>query len=53
MIITADSLLSRPKFDYNEGYDVAVKGPNIVVFAPEGGRTQDLRGTAGSIDQPV
>ena len=31
MIITADSLLPSPKLDCNEGYDVAVKGPSVVV----------------------
>jgi hypothetical protein len=32
MIITADSLLPRLKLDYDEGYDVAVKGPSVVVI---------------------
>ena len=32
MIITVDSLLSRPKLDCDEGYDVAVKGPSVVVL---------------------
>jgi hypothetical protein len=31
MSITADSLLSRPKLDYDGGYDVAMKGPSVVV----------------------
>jgi hypothetical protein len=31
MIITADSLLPRPKLDCDEGYDMAVKGPSVVV----------------------
>ena len=30
--ITADSLLSRPKLDYDVGYDVAVKGASVVVI---------------------
>jgi hypothetical protein len=32
IIITADSLLLRPKLDYDEGYDVAVKGASAEVF---------------------
>jgi hypothetical protein len=32
IIITADSLLLRPKLDYDEGNDVAVKGASAVVF---------------------
>ena len=31
MIITANSLLPKPKLDCDEGYDVAVKGPSVVV----------------------
>jgi hypothetical protein len=31
MTITIDSLPPRPKCGYNGGYDVAVKGPSIVV----------------------
>ena len=31
MIITTDSLLSRPKLDYDGGYDVAVKDASVVV----------------------
>ena len=31
MIITADSLLPRPKLDCDGGYDVGVKGPSVVV----------------------
>ena len=31
IIITADSLLPRPKLDYDKGYDVAVEGPSVVV----------------------
>jgi len=31
MTITIDSLLSRPKLDYDGGYDVALKGPSVVV----------------------
>ena len=31
MSITADSLLPRPKLDYDVGYDAAVKGASIVV----------------------
>ena len=31
MTITADSLLPRPKSDYNRGYDMAVKGASVVV----------------------
>ena len=30
MAITVDSLLSRPKLDCDWGYDVAVKGLNVV-----------------------
>jgi hypothetical protein len=30
--ITADSLLPRPKLDCDEGYDVVVKGPSVVVL---------------------
>ena len=30
MTITVDSLLSRPKLDCDWGYDVAVKGLNVV-----------------------
>jgi hypothetical protein len=30
--ITADSLLSRPKLDYDGGYDVVVKGVSVEVF---------------------
>ena len=31
MTITADKLPSRPKLDYNGGYDVAVKGLSVLV----------------------
>jgi hypothetical protein len=31
MTITVDSLLPRPKLDYDGGYNVAVKGLNVVV----------------------
>jgi hypothetical protein len=31
MIITIDSLLLRPKLDCDEGYDMAVKDPSVVV----------------------
>jgi hypothetical protein len=31
MTITTDSLLPRPKLDYDGGYSVAVNGPIIVV----------------------
>jgi hypothetical protein len=31
MTITADSLLPRSKLDYDGGYDVAMKGLNVVV----------------------
>ena len=31
MTITVDSLLPRPKLDYDVGYDVAVKGASVVV----------------------
>jgi hypothetical protein len=52
MIITADSILLRPKLDYNGGYDVAVKGPSIVVSDPWfadyllciGGGTEEVNG---------
>ena len=30
MTITADKLPSRPKLDYNGGYDVAVKGLSVL-----------------------
>ena len=33
MTITADSLLPRPKSDYDRGYDVAVKGAIVVVWS--------------------
>ena len=33
MTITADSLLPRPKLDCDRGYDVAMKGPSVVVEA--------------------
>jgi hypothetical protein len=29
--ITIESLLPRPKLDYNVGYDAAVKGTSVVV----------------------
>jgi hypothetical protein len=29
--ITTDSLLLRPKLDYDGGYDVAIKGASVVV----------------------
>ena len=32
MTITIDSLLSRRKLDYDEGYDMDVKGPSAVVI---------------------
>jgi hypothetical protein len=32
MIITADNLLPRPKLDWDDGYNVAVKGPSVVVI---------------------
>jgi hypothetical protein len=31
-IITADSLLLRPKLDCDGGYDVAMKRPSVVVL---------------------
>ena len=31
MTITIDSLLSRPKLDYDVGYDAAAKGASVVV----------------------
>ena len=31
MTITVDNLLSRPKLDYDVGYDVVVKGASVVV----------------------
>ena len=31
MTIIVDSLLPRPKLDYDVGYDVAVKGVSVVV----------------------
>ena len=31
MTIIVDSLLPRPKLDYDVGYDVAVKGASVVV----------------------
>ena len=31
MTITVDSLLPRPKLDYDGGYDMAVKGASVVV----------------------
>ena len=31
MAITVDSLPPRPKCGYDGGYDVAVKGPSVVV----------------------
>jgi hypothetical protein len=31
MTTTLDSLLPRPKLDYDGGYDVAVKGLSVVV----------------------
>jgi len=34
MTITVDSLLPRPKLDYDVGYDVAVKGASVVVDVP-------------------
>jgi hypothetical protein len=33
VIITADSSLLRPKLDCEGGYDVAMKGPSVVVLA--------------------
>jgi hypothetical protein len=33
MTITVDSLPPTPKLDCNGGYDVAVKGPSVVVIA--------------------
>ena len=30
--ITVESLLPRPKLDYDVGYDVAMKGASVVVF---------------------
>ena len=32
MSITAHNLLARPKLDCDVGYDMAVKGANVVVF---------------------
>ena len=32
MSVTADSLLPRPKLDYDVGYDVVVKGASVVVY---------------------
>jgi len=40
MIITVDSLPSRPKLDCDVGYDAAVKGVSVVVN--EGGRLKLL-----------
>jgi hypothetical protein len=37
MTITADSLLSRPNCGCDGGYDVAVKGLNVVVIFQDGG----------------
>ena len=34
MTFTVNSLLSRPKLDYDGGYDAAVKGPSVVVYIP-------------------
>jgi hypothetical protein len=34
MTITADSLLPRPKLDYDVGYDAAIKGASVVVSCP-------------------
>ena len=36
MTITANTLLSRPKYGYNGSYDVAMKGLSVVVFATWG-----------------
>ena len=36
MTITVESLLPRPKLDYDGGYDVAVKGTSVVVLALQG-----------------
>ena len=36
MTITIDSLLPRPKLDCDVGYDVAMKGLSVVVFATWG-----------------
>ena len=33
MTITADSLLPRPKLDCDVGYNVAMKGVSVVVYA--------------------
>jgi hypothetical protein len=38
MTITIDSLLPRPKLDYDGGYDVAVKGLSVVVIMPRNSR---------------
>ena len=32
MTITVDSLLPRPKLDYDMGYDAAIKGASVVVL---------------------
>ena len=32
MSITTDSLLLRPKMDYDVGYDAAVKGASVIVI---------------------
>ena len=40
MSITADSLLPRPKSDYDRGYDVAVKGASVVVCS---GKSNHIR----------
>jgi len=32
MTITVDSLLPRPKLDYDVGYDAAMKGASVVVI---------------------
>jgi hypothetical protein len=43
MTITIDSLLPRPKLDYDVGYNVTVKGASVVV---EVGRTRGGRRTS-------
>jgi hypothetical protein len=43
MSVTADSLLSRPKLDYDVGYDTVVKDANVVVVG------HDLDGIAHNI----
>ena len=55
MVITADSLLLRPKLDCDEGYDVAVKGPSVIVHGGNIGLRGDkaVRHDGGATKQPV